>query len=328
MTTAITTRGAAPITRVTGPAPAAAYLARLRSIEGRRAMQWKLDRAAGLLSSGRHDAMTLPWHVLTPAALAGLVTVLAGGVDGARPYAARTVNATVAAVRGVLKECWRMGMLDADQLTRLTDGIRPEPTPAEASGRMLAPGEVAALFNAAAADLGPLRGARDAAMLAILFGAGLRAAEAAALDVGDLDRQAETVAVRRGKGRRARVVPLAAGGADAIGAWVDAGRLIEGPLLRQVLRGDRIAGRLGPRAMLDHVTRLAAAAGVAAWTPHDARRTHISTLLDAGADIATVAGIAGHADVSTTARYDRRGAEARRKAARLIAVPYRRRGVG
>ena len=52
------------------------------------------------------------------------------------------------------------------------------------------------------------------------------------------------------------------------------------------------------------------------------RRSFVSDMLDARVDISTVAAMAGHSSVSPTQRYDRRGTEAKKKAAKALHLPY------
>lgn len=103
-----------------------------------------------------------------------------------------------------------------------------------------------------------------------------------------------------GKGDKERVVYLA-GELARDAALFEPGRWRTGDAVWKALR------------------RLARRAGVAPLSPHDLRRTYAGRSLDAGVDLATVQAAMGHADPRTTARYDRRGDDALRAAARRIA---------
>ena len=295
--------------------PAAVYLARLAA-GSRRTMRGALDTISGLLSGGQADAEALPWHQLryrhTTAVRAALV----------EKYAPATANKHLAALRGVLKEAWRLGQMESDDYHRAVDlpGVKGTTLP---KGRALSSGEIRALFEACAD--GKPGGARDAALIATLYGAGLRRSESVALDYpGDYEPSTGALAVRAGKGRKARYAYLPAGGRAAMDAWIEVRGDEPGPLLCPVRKdGLIIVRRMTPQAVLYALRkRQEMAPGVAPFSPHDLRRTFIGDLLDAGADLAAAQRLAGHAQVGTTARYDRRPEEMKRRAAELLHVPF------
>ena len=143
------------------------------------------------------------------------------------------------------------------------------------------------------------------------------------LDASDFDPQTGELRVR-GKGGKERIVYAAGGAAEALGAWMSARGGGDGPLLfHPINKGGRIERRrMSDQAVLYVLKRRGSQIAAKGFSPHDMRRTFIGDLLDAGADLAAVQRLAGHASVQTTARYDRRGERAKKRAASLLHVPY------
>lgn len=303
-----------PAAHASADHPAAVYMARLAP-GSRRTIASALERMAGLLSGRRATIWTLDWAALRYQHTAALRAILAAQLAPA------TTNKYLAALRGVLKEAWRLGQMSAEDYRRAADlpSVRGATLP---RGRALEGGELHALFRVCAADRAPA-GRRDAALLSILYGAGLRRSEAVALDVADYDPATGTLSIRSGKGHKARTAYAGRGTAEAVQAWLVARGGHPGPLFCSFTK----AGHVRRRRMSDDAVRYilqvrAHEAGVPAFSPHDLRRSFIGDLLDAGADISTVQRLAGHANVSTTGRYDRRGERAKRRAAELLHVPF------
>jgi integrase/recombinase XerD len=82
------------------------------------------------------------------------------------------------------------------------------------------------------------------------------------------------------------------------------------------------------QAMYNMLAKRAQEAGIKNFSPGNVRRSFLSHLLDAGADIATVSRMAANASIQAIARYDRRSEEAERKAPEVLHVPYKTRKVG
>jgi len=292
--------------------PAAVYLVGLASESSRETMLTALTKVARLL--GADDALAVDWGAMRFQDVAALRSVLL------ETRAPATVNKTLSALRGVAKAAWQLGLLSADDHLRIQDvkNVTSERLPA---GRHVPQGELAALLEVCSNDPAPA-GARDAAIIAVLYSGGLRRGELVALDLGDYERPEGRLRVR-GKGRKERLVPLADGANRALADWLALRGVAPGPLFCAIHKGGRlIPGRLAPVAVYTALAKRARQAGVPRLTPHDLRRTFVGDLLDAGADIATVQHLAGHANVNTTARYDRRPEGVKRKAIQKLHVPY------
>ena len=146
-------------------------------------------------------------------------------------------------------------------------------------------------------------GARDAAILEVLYGGGLRVGELCGLDLGDVDRSRRTVKVT-GKGDKERTVPMGAPALRAIDTWLPRREEWVGPHSGQALflgaRGRRIDQRVVRRVVHTH---LRAEPDSPDLGPHGLRHAMATHLLEGGADLRTVQDMLGHESLATTQIY-------------------------
>ncbi len=279
---------------------------------------------------------TFPWTTLEPQHVAFMRQAL---VDAR--YSPVSVNTMMNAIRGVVKESWRLGYITADHMARCLD-FKPVRGERLAAGRALSEEEIAKLFASCRDDPLPLRGARDSALLVLIYFCGMRREEAALARIEDLrsDEHGHSLRVI-GKGNKERWIPIPV---DAW-AWLDwwlqlrPADLPDGPILVRFWRGQADPAKRSnkkqptaihfkdPRKTM-HTNGIGTAlkirmklAGIKGATTHDFRRTYITRLLEKKVDIATVAKLVGHAQLHTTQRYDRRAEITMRDAVEQLTMP-------
>lgn len=274
----------------------ASYLAQVRQY-----LQWlsTLENSEELLPDHTYGAAHIGWG---PAARSykqqkqadlSRVTWAVGDYKGwmltERRLAPRTVNLALAAIHNFYRS------------RGLAVPTEPEPVPRQAP-KALDPKQVKALRRAAAT-----LSHRDRAIILTLLHTGIRRAELAALQVGDLaaTRRKGDLTVRSGKGRRSRTVPLNAECRKAIEAWkADRTRwpIRDGSHV-DALWLSRLGNPLSSRAIADVVTNAGRAAGIPTLSAHTLRHTFVTRLVRNGTDPFMVADLAGHARLDTTLLY-------------------------
>ncbi len=143
--------------------------------------------------------------------------------------------------------------------------------------------------------------ARDVALFTLLYGSGLRIAEALALNVGDAPAISRALRVT-GKGGKQRIVPVLPAVAEAIACWLPLhpGSADPAAPLFVGVRGERLNPGVAQRS-LRQFRRLAGLPEHA--TPHALRHSFATHLLAGGADLRSIQDLLGHASLSTTQRY-------------------------
>jgi integrase/recombinase XerD len=292
--------------------PVASYLDRLAK-GSRRAQFAALNKVALLVSTGAADAQSLDWARLTYVQTAAVRSALS------ERYAPNTTKRMLAALRGVLKESWRLSLMTHDEYSRAAD-IAPVRGQLPPRGRALNDTELEKLFKACQADQ-TVAGIRDAAVLGVLYGSGLRRSEVVRLDIQDFDSESGVLTIR-GKGKQARVAYVVEEARAVLDRWLRVRGIASGPMFLPVTKSGHFRPkRLTCEGIAHILAKRAGTSKVEHFSSHDLRRSFVTHLLEAGADLAVVQKLAGHRQISTTAIYDKRGEAAKLKAAKLLRIP-------
>lgn len=209
----------------------------------------------------------------------------------------------LSALRSLFEYLLRRGECAANPAALARTPRRGERTPA-----FLSRAEVTTLLEEPFPDT-PL-GARNRAILELLYASGIRVGELVAADLADLDLETRVLRVT-GKGRKQRDVIFGRAAARALADYLarrpqlQRGREGE-PALFLNYRGGRLSSRSVARMLQARIRETGMRRGV---SPHALRHTFATHLLNAGADIRSIQELLGHASLSTTQRYTRVGIE-------------------
>jgi site-specific recombinase XerD len=230
-----------------------------------------------------------------------------------------TINTYLSALKGVALEAWIMRQLDTDSYHHIKQ-VRSVNGTRLPKGRALGKEEIKALFFACERDPSP-KGLRDAAIIGILLGCGLRRSEIVALDLGHVVVK-EQAFKSLGKGNKERFAYM------PDGTWIRLSRWIEeirgdypGVLFPRIRRHGDITDRRMSDQAIYHILKTRRIEGnLKKFAPHDLRRTFSSEMLENGEDIVTIKNAMGHSTITTTQKYDRRGKKRLKQASKRLSI--------
>jgi len=214
-----------------------------------------------------------------------------------------TVNVRLSAVRKMVGEARRAGMIGLEEAASLTDipnisqkGIR--------LGNWLTREQAKELL--AVPDRSTLKGKRDYVILALLVGCALRRNELAKLDIETIQQREGrwVLADLEGKGRRVRTVAIPIWVKNGINAWMTAASIEDGRLLRSVSKSGKVNREsLSDWAVWSVVEQSSRQIGIERFGAHDLRRTCAKLCRKNGGDLEQIKFLLGHSSIQTTERY-------------------------
>ncbi|MEQ1965601.1 tyrosine-type recombinase/integrase [Xenorhabdus nematophila] len=278
--------------------PALSYLLRLRSKKSQKTMRSCLTTVSAMF--GCSEPLHFDWSSLTRDRVQVILQRLLN-----ENKAPNTINLILCAIKGVAEEARASRLMETDHYHDVKN-IKRIRGSRVSRGRMLARSEVKKIFTFLDSQT---TGAaiRDAALISLMFGCGLRRSEVADLDIDHIDVENNKINIH-GKGNKERINYMPPETAKRMSLWVDTVRGDHrGPLFTRIRKNDDVtSNRITTNGIGFIIEQLVISLSLKLFTPHDLRRSYASMLLENGEDILTVKEALGHASVVTTQQYDKR----------------------
>jgi len=291
--------------------PLTLYLTRLAP-SSQLTMRYVLQDAADRLGFEDINLEDIDWHLLQPEHVIALVAALRE--DG---YAPNTSSLYVNAVRGVMNEAWRLSLISQEHLLRMRT-VKPAPGTRLGQGRNLRRTLIREMMEVCAADPRP-QGLRDAAVIGILYGSGMRKSESVNLDLAQINVEERSLRVI-GKGNKELIKYAPQWAFAKLQAWLAFRReqLKEGEqddsfLFNRIRRGSHITRERITKHAIYYIARQRGEQVGVKIMPHDFRRSFITRVIKEH-DLSIAQKLAHHTNIQTTASYDVRDDNERRRA--------------
>ena len=215
--------------------------------------------------------------------------LVTGHAAGLKPA---TLARRLSALSSLLDASVQAGLCKAN----VAAGVRPPKRPKRLP-KTLPAEQTAALLK----DTEQAHDRRDLALLAVMYGSGLRVSEVVGLNLEDVDLQAMEIRVL-GKGRKVRIVPMPDVAIRLLQGYLDERPQLPGG--ESALFLNKNGGRLTARSVQRMLKQRALITGAdVSVTPHRLRHSFATHLLAGGVDLRAIQELLGHASLATTERY-------------------------
>lgn len=295
--------------------PALLYMMTLGTKQSREKVGQLLNHLAKIF--GYADWISTPWEQIRQPELLALKTKWE--IEKKSPA---TINLALSVLKGVARQAWMANLMTDHEFT-VIQAIKGARGSRASKGRALTPIESSRLIVGCEMK-SDAKGIRDAAIIALGIGCGLRRAEIASLKMSSLNSGDHQSILVMGKGNKERTVYCSDAVWQRVTRWKSIRDKVDGveELFCSVTKGGKVnsANSLTEDAIFKILRSRAKEFGLEAFAPHDLRRTYATRLFELGGDVNVVRQAMGHASILTTQRYDKRGEEALKQLSKRLSI--------